>query len=37
VVSDLERLFRGERPLHIVNPETLTRFRWPQGAIGTKT
>ncbi len=37
VVSDLELLFRGERPLHIVNPETLTRFRWPQGAIGTKT
>jgi hypothetical protein len=23
VVSDLERLLRGERPLHCVNPEVL--------------
>jgi phosphoglycerate dehydrogenase-like enzyme len=28
VVSDLERLFRGERPLHIVNPGALQGFRW---------
>jgi len=28
VVSDLERLFQGQRPLHIVNPETLEGFRW---------
>jgi phosphoglycerate dehydrogenase-like enzyme len=28
VVSDLERLFRGQRPLHIVNPETLQGCRW---------
>ena len=37
VVSDLERLFRGERPLHIVNPETLSGFRWPQEADGTQS
>jgi phosphoglycerate dehydrogenase-like enzyme len=28
VVSDLERLFQGERPLHIVNPQTLEGFAW---------
>jgi phosphoglycerate dehydrogenase-like enzyme len=28
VVSDLERLFKGERPLHIVNPQTLEDFTW---------
>ncbi|HUS69173.1 MAG TPA: 2-hydroxyacid dehydrogenase [Anaerolineae bacterium] len=28
VVSDLERLFCGERPLHIVNPSALEGFRW---------
>jgi D-3-phosphoglycerate dehydrogenase len=28
VVSDLERLFCGERPLHVVNPSALERFRW---------
>jgi autoinducer 2 (AI-2) kinase len=28
VVSDLERLFQGQRPLHIVNPETLQAVRW---------
>ncbi len=28
VVADLERLFEGERPLHVVNPETLESFRW---------
>jgi phosphoglycerate dehydrogenase-like enzyme len=27
VVSDLERLFQGQRPLHIANPETLHGFR----------
>jgi phosphoglycerate dehydrogenase-like enzyme len=26
VVSDLERLFQGERPLHVLNPETLEGF-----------
>jgi autoinducer 2 (AI-2) kinase len=26
VVSDLERLFQGKRPLHVVNPETLEDF-----------
>jgi autoinducer 2 (AI-2) kinase len=26
VVSDLERLFCGERPLHIVNPSALEGF-----------
>jgi len=26
VVSDLERLFQGKRPLHVVNPETLEGF-----------
>jgi phosphoglycerate dehydrogenase-like enzyme len=30
VVSDLERLFRGERPLHVVNPEALEGFDWPE-------
>ena len=34
VVSDLERLFRGERPLHVVNPETLSRFGWRNGLDG---
>ncbi len=28
VVSDLERLFQGQRPLHIMNPETLKGFHW---------
>jgi len=28
VVSDLQRLFQGQRPLHIVNPETLQAVRW---------
>ena len=28
VVSDLERLFQGARPLNVVNPGTLERFRW---------
>jgi phosphoglycerate dehydrogenase-like enzyme len=28
VVSDLERLFQRERPLHVVNPETLEGFAW---------
>ena len=28
VVSDLERLYQGERPVHVVNPETLEAFRW---------
>jgi phosphoglycerate dehydrogenase-like enzyme len=28
VVSDLERLFQGQRPLHVVNPETLEGFAW---------
>jgi phosphoglycerate dehydrogenase-like enzyme len=28
VVSDLERLFQGQRPLHVVNPETLEDFCW---------
>ena len=28
VVSDLERLFQGEEPLHAANPETLQRFQW---------
>lgn len=28
IVSDLERLFRGDTPLHIANPETLDRFQW---------
>jgi len=27
-VSDLQRLFRGERLLHVVNPETLCGFGW---------
>jgi phosphoglycerate dehydrogenase-like enzyme len=27
-VSDLARLFEGQRPLHCVNPETLDNFRW---------
>jgi phosphoglycerate dehydrogenase-like enzyme len=26
VVSDLERIFQGKRPLHVVNPETLEGF-----------
>lgn len=29
VVCDLERLFRGERPLYVVNPSTLEGFHWP--------
>ncbi len=37
VVSDLECLFRGERPLHVVNPETLKRFAWPNVVAGTDT
>lgn len=28
VVSDLERLFQGEKPLHVVNAETLDGFEW---------
>jgi phosphoglycerate dehydrogenase-like enzyme len=28
VVSDLERLFRGEKPLHAANPEILEGFSW---------
>jgi phosphoglycerate dehydrogenase-like enzyme len=28
VVSDLERLFRGEQPLHAANPELLDGFSW---------
>lgn len=28
VVSDLERLFQGDEPLHVANPETLQRFQW---------
>lgn len=32
VVSDLERLFQGARPLNVVNPETLERFRWREGS-----
>ncbi len=28
VVSDLERLFHGEKPLHVVNAETLDTFEW---------
>jgi phosphoglycerate dehydrogenase-like enzyme len=32
VVSDLERLFRGDRPLFVVNPSTLESFRWPEEA-----
>ncbi len=28
VVSDLEHLFQGRRPLHVANPETLDGFRW---------
>jgi phosphoglycerate dehydrogenase-like enzyme len=32
VVSDLERLFCGERPLHIVNPSALEGFRWSDQA-----
>jgi phosphoglycerate dehydrogenase-like enzyme len=28
VVTDLERLFQGKRPLHVMNPETLEAFRW---------
>ena len=28
VVSDLERLFRGEQPLHAANPELLEGFSW---------
>jgi len=28
VVSDLERLFRDDTPLHIANPQTLDVFRW---------
>jgi len=28
VVSDLERLFQGQRPVHIANPETLRTFCW---------
>jgi phosphoglycerate dehydrogenase-like enzyme len=31
VVSDLERLFRGERPQHIVNPSALDGFQWRDG------
>jgi phosphoglycerate dehydrogenase-like enzyme len=34
VVSDLERLFRGERPLHVVNPEALSEFGWRNGLDG---
>jgi len=34
VVSDLERLFRGERPLHVVNPETLSGRGWRNGLDG---
>jgi phosphoglycerate dehydrogenase-like enzyme len=34
VVSDLERLFRGREPLHIVNPETLQGFRWHDESDG---
>jgi len=30
VVSDLERLFRGDRPLFVVNPSTLKSFCWPE-------
>lgn len=28
IVADLERLFKGEGPQHIANPETLKGFRW---------
>ncbi|MCS7285663.1 MAG: NAD(P)-dependent oxidoreductase [Anaerolineae bacterium] len=28
VVEDLDRLLRGERPLHILNPQTLESFSW---------
>lgn len=28
VVSDLERLFQGEKPLHVVNPKALDGFEW---------
>jgi autoinducer 2 (AI-2) kinase len=28
VVSDLERLFEGEKPLHVVNAKTLDGFEW---------
>ena len=34
VVSDLHRLFRGERPLHVVNPEALCGFGWRNGLGG---
>jgi phosphoglycerate dehydrogenase-like enzyme len=32
VVSDLERMFRGDRPLFVANPSTLDSFRWPREA-----
>jgi autoinducer 2 (AI-2) kinase len=31
VVADLIRLLEGDRPAHVVNPEVLERFRWPEG------
>jgi len=28
IAEDLQRLLRGERPLHVLNPEVLDRFDW---------
>jgi len=34
VTEDLVRLFEGQRPHNVVNPEVLERFQWPQKPDG---